>query len=100
MSDLALKDWIDAGVRCPHCKSDDLRSGGLEDTAFAYVDHFICEKCGTRWMFAHLIKAVESIEEIKKVLEDKFIWVLHTHRAGEITLDCSPLKSETKGDDL
>jgi Zn ribbon nucleic-acid-binding protein len=99
MSDLGLKDWIKTGVRCPHCKSDDLRACGLEDTPFASVDHFVCEKCGTRWMFAHTI-VPKDVKDIEIQLKDSFIWVLHTHKAGEITLDYAPLKSETKGDDL
>ena len=93
-----MKDWIETGLRCPFCKSDKLWACGLEDTIFSWIDHFVCYKCGTRWIFAHIKKDIKFIDDIKNQLNDKYIWVLHTHKVGEMTLDYAPLKSETKGD--
>lgn len=68
---------IVAGLYCPKCKKSNIRGGDLDDSVFASLDCLICNDCGFRWFFAHQPSNITE-NNIKKLFDDNFIWVLCT----------------------
>lgn len=90
-----MKELIAAGLRCPACKSDHLRSGYHE---WHIYDAYICDDCGFRWeedMYKeHPEQLLDALNAKDNRLKDRLIWVLTV-----VTKPNHPLKSTLTSDE-
>lgn len=94
---MKVEDFVQAGLRCPSCHSDKLRSGYHE---WQIWDSWICENCGFRWMedispsrFEEKLMQILK-EETPKQQKQRLIWVLH-----KLGSPSHPLKNPRSSDE-
>jgi Zn ribbon nucleic-acid-binding protein len=91
---MKMQVLITAGLRCPACKSDNLRSGYHE---WHHYDAYICDACGFRWeedLYRDPEKLFDALQNHPEDLKDRLIWVLHV-----VTEPYNPLTSTLTGDE-
>lgn len=90
-----MRKLIDAGLRCPACNSNLLRSGYHE---WHIYDAYICDACGFRWqedMYReHPENLLHALLGKQKCLNDRLIWVL-----AVVNKPNHPLKSTLTSDE-
>jgi len=86
--EVTFKLLKELGFKCPRCKNTEIRSCDLGDTPFASHDHYVCLKCGLRWMPPHWKDDPTFDKTItEQHIKSEFIWILCRRKGLKLVKD-------------
>jgi len=93
-----IKELTEKGLKCPNCKSKNIRSGYHDHQV---MDSLICKDCGLRWR-EDCSPDNYSVERDIRIFNtpDRMIWVMHNTNEAILPIMNSKSADETDFDEF